>query len=131
MSESSGYPSNEIDRRVSPGGLVCPLVTPLVGESEESNEQALRFHTEWLIPQVDGLFLLRSSGEFPMLPQRVATQVLDVAVEQVAGRLPLLVGVEDTGTRRTLNNLMNVAHRSVDYVVVTAPFYQAYDTQDP
>lgn len=66
-----------------------------------------------------------------MLPQRVATQVLDVAVEQVAGRLPLLVGVEDTGTRRTLNNLMNVAHRSVDYVVVTAPFYQAYDTQDP
>ena len=67
--------------------------------------------------------MLGSSGELTMLSDETATRVAHVAVEQVAGRIPVYAGVGDTGLTRTLARAERLAAAGVDHVVVTPPFY--------
>lgn len=105
-----------------PGGIVCPLVTPLTADGR-LDEGVLRGLIDALVPTLDGLFVLGSSGELTLLPDDVALQVARVAVDQVAGRIPVYVGVGDTGLDRTLARADRLAAAGADYLVVAAPFY--------
>jgi dihydrodipicolinate synthase/N-acetylneuraminate lyase len=105
-----------------PGGIVCPLVTPLTADGR-LDETVLRGLIDALVPDLDGLFVLGSSGELTWLPDDVSLRVARVAVEQVAGRVPVYVGVGDTGLNRTLARADRIAEVGADYLVVAAPFY--------
>lgn len=105
-----------------PGGIVCPLVTPLTADGH-LDEAVLRGLIDALVPTLDGLFVLGSSGELTWLPDEMAIRVAHVAVEQVAGRIPVYVGIGDTGLNRTLARADRLADVGADYLVVAAPFY--------
>jgi 4-hydroxy-tetrahydrodipicolinate synthase len=105
-----------------PRGIVCPLVTPLL-PGGHLDEGVLRALVEALVPDLDGLFVLGSSGELTWLRDDVAMRAVEVAVDQVAGRIPVYVGVGDTGLDRTLARADRLGIDGVDYLVVTTPFY--------
>jgi dihydrodipicolinate synthase/N-acetylneuraminate lyase len=105
-----------------PGGIVCPLATPLLPDGT-LNEPVLRAHIDALVPDLDGLFVLGSSGEHPWLRDEVALHVAHVAVERVAGRIPVYLGVGDTSTARTVERVARFADVGADYLVVTTPLY--------
>ena len=105
-----------------PGGVVVPLVTPLLPDGRV-NERVLRDLVDALVPDLDGLFALGSSGEMTWLPDEVALQVAHVVVEEVAGRIPVYLGVGDTSTARTVERAARFADTGADYLVVTTPFY--------
>jgi dihydrodipicolinate synthase/N-acetylneuraminate lyase len=105
-----------------PGGIVCPLVTPMTTDGR-LDEGVLRGLIDALVPALDGLFVLGSSGELTWLPDETAVRVARVAVDQTAGRIPVYVGVGDTGLTRTLARADRLADAGADYLVVTAPFY--------
>ena len=105
-----------------PGGIVCPLVTPLTADGG-LDEAVLRALIDALVPTLDGLFVLGSSGELTWLPDEVAVRAARVAVEQVGGRIPVYVGVGDTGLTRTLTRAERLADVGADFLVVAAPFY--------
>lgn len=109
-------------RAARPGGIVCPLVTPLTADGH-LEERVFRALIDALVPDLDGLFVLGSSGELTWLPDDVAQRVALVAVDQVGGRIPVYVGVGDTGLSRTLARAERLAAAGADYVVVAAPFY--------
>jgi 4-hydroxy-tetrahydrodipicolinate synthase len=111
-----------------PGGIVCPLATPLTAEGR-LDEPVLRELIDALVPDLDGLFVLGSSGELTWLPDDVAERVARVAVEQVAGRIPVYVGVGDTGLRRTLDRSARLGAAGPDFLVVAAPFYYAVESE--
>jgi 4-hydroxy-tetrahydrodipicolinate synthase len=105
-----------------PGGVVCPLVTPMTADGR-LDEPVLRRLIDALVPDLDGLFVLGSSGELTWLPDAVSLRVAQVAVDQVAGRIPVYVGIGDTGLDRTLARADRLAEVGADYLVVAAPFY--------
>jgi 4-hydroxy-tetrahydrodipicolinate synthase len=105
-----------------PGGIVCPLVTPLMSDGR-LDEAVLRGLIDALVPDLDGLFVLGSSGELTWLPDDIALRVARVAVDQVAGRIPVYVGVGDTGLTRTLARVDRFAAVGADYLVVATPLY--------
>jgi 4-hydroxy-tetrahydrodipicolinate synthase len=105
-----------------PGGIVCPLVSPLTDDGR-LDEPVLRALIDALVPDLDGLFVLGSSGELTWLPDEVAQRVARVAVDQVGGRIPVYVGVGDTGLARTLARADRLAAAGADYLVVAAQFY--------
>jgi 4-hydroxy-tetrahydrodipicolinate synthase len=105
-----------------PQGIVCPLVTPLTADGR-LNEPVFRALIDALVPDLDGLFVLGSSGELIWLPDDVALRVARVAVDQVAGRIPVYVGAGDTGLSRTLARANRLADAGADYLVVAAPLY--------
>jgi 4-hydroxy-tetrahydrodipicolinate synthase len=108
------------DRR--PTGVVCPIVTPLTS-SGELDEDVFRQLIDALVPDLDGLFVLGSSGELTRLPDRVVGRTARVATEQVGGRIPVYLGIGDTGLDRTLERAERLADVGADYLVVSAPFY--------
>lgn len=105
-----------------PGGIVVPLATPLRPDGR-LNEPVLRDLVDALVPDLDGLFALGSSGELAWLPDDVALRVARLAVEQVAGRIPVYIGVSETSTARTLDRAARFADVGADYLVVTTPIY--------
>ncbi|MBO0792247.1 MAG: dihydrodipicolinate synthase family protein [Ktedonobacteraceae bacterium] len=105
------------------GGIVPPLCTPLT-ESFEVDTQSLRRLIEFqLAAGVHGLFVLGSSGETAFLTDKQRATVLDVAVHTVAGQVPVLAGVIDMTTARTLEHARDAQRAGVDGLIVTAPFY--------
>jgi 4-hydroxy-tetrahydrodipicolinate synthase len=110
-------------------GIICPLATPL--DSDEGLDvAALHRLLDHILPHLDGVFALGSSGEFAMLTERVAEQLVDEVVGHVAGSVPVFVGVGDTGTVRALANLKRMAHAGVDYIVACSSYYYPIIDQD-
>jgi 4-hydroxy-tetrahydrodipicolinate synthase len=105
-----------------PAGIVCPLVTPMTSDGR-LDETVLRALIDGLVPDLDGLFVLGSSGELTWLPDEMAIRAARVAVDQVAGRIPVYVGVGDTGLTRTLARADRLADVGADYLVMATPFY--------
>lgn len=105
-----------------PAGIICPLVTPLTSDGR-LEKTVLRGLIEALVPDLDGLFVLGSSGELTWLPDDIAVAVARIAVEQVGGRIPVYVGVGDTGLSRTLARADRLADTGADYLVAAAPLY--------
>jgi dihydrodipicolinate synthase/N-acetylneuraminate lyase len=106
----------------APGGIVCPIATPLTDE-EQLDVPALEALLDRITPHLDGVFALGSSGEFALLSARTAEALVDCVLERVAGRLPVYVGVGDTGTRRAIDNVRRLARPGVDYFVVCSSYY--------
>lgn len=106
----------------SPHGVICPIVTPL--DTEEGLDEAVlrRLVTE-LLPAVDGLMLLGTTGELPVLDPVVADRLVEVALEETAGaRTQIVLGVGGTGWAQTRRNLQRVSS-GIDAVAVSMPYY--------
>src|SRR5207253_3632980 len=92
-------------------------------------ESVLRDLIDALVPDVDGIFVLGSSGELTWLPDEMALDVARIALDQVGGRIPVYVGVGDTGLRRTLARADRLAAVGADYLVVAAPLYYHVESE--
>jgi dihydrodipicolinate synthase/N-acetylneuraminate lyase len=108
--------------------VICPIVT-LLDDREELDVPSFRRLIEHLLPFVDGLFVLGSSGEFATLRSRVKSQAVRELVGCVGGRVPVYAGIGDTGTARALDNLAEYVELGVDAVVACAPYYFAAPDQ--
>lgn len=107
-------------------GVVIPVCTPLVGDGTAVDDASLRRHLDRLVMAgVTGVFMLGTSGEFGFLTDEQRRQVLEVTVDEINGRLPVLVGISDTATARTVSQAEMLIHLGADAVVATAPFFAA------
>lgn len=112
-----------------PAGVVCPLATPLNAD-ETLDEAAFRALVDHLVPDLDGAFVLGSSGEFALLRDDVALRAIELTVEVVDGRIPVYAGIGDTGTERALTRMRRAIRAGVDYILLTSPFYYAVADED-
>lgn len=108
--------------RAVPGGLVCPVVTPVSPEGKLNGEVLAR-HLDSLVPHVEGVFMLGSSAEHPWLPAEVERDVVTVSGEQLRGRVPLYVGAGQADLEGTLRTFEQYADSAADFLVVTPPTY--------
>jgi len=108
-------------------GVICPTITP-VDESEHVDTVGLIKHLDRLIDHVDGIMALGTTGEFALLSTKDADRLVEVTVQHVAGRIPVIVGVGDTGTERVLRNVGRAERANADFVSACCPYY--YPTAD-
>ncbi|MBS7247720.1 MAG: dihydrodipicolinate synthase family protein [Candidatus Freyarchaeota archaeon] len=84
-------------------GVIPPIITPFNSEGG-LDEAFLRSHVNYLIKcGVHGVFCLSSVGEFAYLSDEEKLRVMEVVVEEVAGRVPVLVGVGHFSCRVSVN----------------------------
>jgi dihydrodipicolinate synthase/N-acetylneuraminate lyase len=60
---------------------------------------------------------------FASLPDKLQRRAVEIAVEEVRGRLPVLAGISDTGTARVVEKLERINGSGVDYHVVLPPYF--------
>ncbi len=104
-------------------GVIVPMITPLTAD-ERVDQPALRRHVDFMIRGgVDGIFILGSLGEGPMLRPSVRAELADATVEAAAGRVPVIAGALDTSTARVIEEIRNLSGRGLQGYVVTTPYY--------
>ena len=93
-------------------------------EDFEVDTASLRRLVAFLIEGgVDGLFILGSTSESVFLTNDQRATVMEVAVHEAAGRVPVVAGIIDTTTARCIEHARAAQRADVDGLVLTAPFY--------
>ena len=104
-------------------GVIPPVVTPMT-EDRAFDRPSFNRNIERLIDAgVNGLFFLGSSGEVAFSTDERRDEIVKAAIEQVAGRVPVLVGCIDTETERVIEHARRAQKLGADAIVATAPFY--------
>ncbi len=104
-------------------GIVPPMVTPLKSRDELDVAGVERLVEHILAGGVHGLFILGTSGEAPSLSYRLRRELVERVCRQVAGRLPVLVGVTDTSFVESVNLARFSAEAGAQAVVMATPYY--------
>ena len=104
-------------------GVICAMVTPF-GAKEELDETALRNHIDFQIDVgVHGLLLTGGSGEFLNLEDHERQRVVEIAVEHVHGRVPVIMGILSPDTRHVCALACRANRAGADAVMVLPPYY--------
>ncbi|RKX47313.1 MAG: dihydrodipicolinate synthase family protein [Verrucomicrobia bacterium] len=104
-------------------GIVPPLITPLK-DRDTLDVQGLEKLLEHVIAGgVHGLFILGTTGEGPSLGYRLRAEVIERVCRQVAGRIPVVVGVTDTAFVESVKLSQVAAEAGAAGVVLSTPYY--------
>jgi 4-hydroxy-tetrahydrodipicolinate synthase len=108
---------------ISLRGVVPPMITPLKDRDTLDVEGLERLIEHILAGGVHGLFILGTSGETACLGYRLRRELISRVCRQVAGRLPVLVGVTDTSIVESVSLARHAADSGADAVVAAPPYY--------
>ncbi len=104
-------------------GVIPPLVTPLEHQDAVDHEGLEHLIEHVLAGGVHGLFLLGTTGEAPSLGHAVRHDLIRRACKQVAGRVPVLVGITDSSPAESIRLANYAADHGAKALVLAAPFY--------
>jgi 4-hydroxy-tetrahydrodipicolinate synthase len=111
---------------ISPGefrGTFVALLTPFTAD-DQLDEERLRRHVDWLIAEgVHGLIPSGSAGEFLELTVQERERLIEVTIEQAAGRVPVVAGCSADGTAEAQRWVRHAERVGADGVMVAPPFY--------
>jgi dihydrodipicolinate synthase/N-acetylneuraminate lyase len=104
-------------------GIIPPLVTPLADSGALDRAGLERLVEHVLRGGVHGLFVLGTTGEGPSLAYAVRRELVLAVCEQVAGRVPVLVGITDTSWTAAREMAGFAADAGAAAVVLAPPPY--------
>lgn len=111
-------------------GILPALATPLLEDGSPDEASLRKLVRHQLENGVAGFFPCGSTGEGPMLTDEAWRTVIGIVVSEVAGQVPVLANVADTGTARTIQRARQAAELGADAVVTTLPFYYVHAGQE-
>ncbi|QDT58707.1 4-hydroxy-tetrahydrodipicolinate synthase [Stieleria bergensis] len=110
-------------------GILTPNITP-VDSAGRIDEDTLRRYIDWLIEKgVDGLYPNGSTGEFVRFTPQERRRIVQVVVEQAAGRVPILAGAAEANAQETIEACDHYGAMGVRAVAIVAPFYYRLSDQ--
>ncbi|MBF4501028.1 4-hydroxy-tetrahydrodipicolinate synthase [Savagea sp. SN6] len=104
-------------------GVFPVLVTPMF-EDESINWEGFKKNIEHFINQgVDGIAINGSTGEFVSLTKEERFKAVEIAVETVAGRLPLIVGTAAETTKDAIEFTKQAEDAGADASLLINSYY--------
>ncbi len=108
-------------------GVIPAVITPFDSEGE-INETALRGHLEFLVKSVvHGLFIGGSYGSGPLLSAQQRMRLVEICVEQVEHRIPVVAHIGAPDTRTTVLLAKHAEKAGVGAVACVEPYYYIHD----
>jgi dihydrodipicolinate synthase/N-acetylneuraminate lyase len=104
-------------------GIIPPLVTPLDERRQVDLGGLDRLVERLVTAPVHGLFVLGTTGEGPSLTQPAQQTVVSAVCDQVAGRLPVLVGITNPVVAHSLEIAEAAYSAGASAVVFAPPYY--------
>src|SRR5450432_3742470 len=105
-------------------GCGTALVTPF-RQDGSIDETALRNLVAWQVESgIDFLIPCGTTGETPTLTHDEWLRVIDVTIEVVAGRVPIVAGATSNSTQEAVAKAKEVASRpGVNFILTASPYY--------
>lgn len=104
-------------------GIIPPLVTPLLGRDELDVAGLEKLIEHVLNGGVHGLFVLGTTGEAPGLSYRLRRELIERTCQQVAGRVPIVIGITDTSFVESVSLAQFSADAGATATVLAPPYY--------
>ena len=111
-------------------GIIPPVVTPMK-EDGTVNEQELKNQIRRQIQAgVHGIFTSGTNGEGYILTREEKEQVLELAVEEAGGRVPVYAGTGCISTRETIQQSRRARDIGADVLSVITPFFASASQEE-
>ena len=105
-------------------GIIVPIVTPMDPKDESVNLGELRNQIERQIAGgVHGLFTFGTNGEGYILSMKEKEAVLEAAIDQVRGRVPVYAGTGCISTRDTIYMSKRAEEMGADVLSIITPSF--------
>jgi len=103
-------------------GSIVALVTPF--KNDGIDEAAYKKLIEWQIKEgTNGIVPCGTTGESPTLSEKEHEQVIELCVQTVAGRIPVIAGAGSNSTAEAVHMTRHAAKVGADAVLVVTPYY--------
>ncbi|PSJ37399.1 4-hydroxy-tetrahydrodipicolinate synthase [Allosphingosinicella deserti] len=103
-------------------GSIPALVTPF--RDEAFAEDCYRDFVEWQIAEGShGLVPVGTTGESATLIAEDHYRVIEVCVDQVKGRVPVIAGCGSNSTQSAIQNMQAAQERGADAALIVLPYY--------
>ncbi len=105
-------------------GVYAVLCTPFT-QDDKIDETALRKHVRFLVDEgkIHGIIPNGSTGEFTALSEAERKAIADIVIDEVAGKVPVVVGTASVSTKETVMYTKYAANSGADGVMIVPPYY--------
>jgi len=104
-------------------GVIPPVCTPFTADYAIDEKSLRRLINYLLDGGVTGLFVLGSTSEVAYLSDKRRADVIRIAIDETAGRVPVVAGAIDMTTLRVNEHVRAAMSAGIDGIVSTGPFY--------
>ncbi len=112
-----------------PDGSIVALITPF-HEDGSVNFEKLRELVDWHIDQrTDGILVLGTTGESSTMTHQEDDDVVACVIEQVAGRVPVIVGAGSNDSHTQLEKSVKYEKMGADALLLISPYYNKANRQ--
>lgn len=104
-------------------GSLVALVTPMT-ESGDVDHVAFGRLLDWHAREgTDGIVIAGTTGESPTVTAAEAAELLQIAVQRIGGRMPVIAGTGGNSTAESIERTRAACELGVDGVLVVTPYY--------
>ena len=102
-----------------------------INKDESINKEGIRKTVNYLISaKVDGLYITGSTGETFLMSQEEKKQAIEIIVEEVNGRVPVIAHIGSIGTKITTELGQYAEKIGVDALSALPPFYYGFSNDE-
>ncbi|MFW6126146.1 MAG: dihydrodipicolinate synthase family protein [Chloroflexota bacterium] len=106
-------------------GIIPPIMTAFTKEGDVY-EKGTREIIDFLVPHVQGLYPCGSYGSGPMMSIEERKKVAEIMLDQVAGRVPVIVHVGTADTKNAVDLAKHAESIGASAVGAVTPYYNDY-----
>jgi 4-hydroxy-tetrahydrodipicolinate synthase len=110
-------------------GIVPPIGTPLTPD-ERVDEKGMRRLVDHLLKHgVHAIFANGGMGAFALLSDQEQARAVEIVIDEVNGRVPVMAGAADTSTKRVIEKARRMVSLGADYISILPPYYFSHTTE--
>jgi dihydrodipicolinate synthase/N-acetylneuraminate lyase len=111
-------------------GLIPAMATPLAAPDRLDISGTERLTAHILAADVQGLFILGTTGEGPSLSYRTRRELIDVVCRSAGTKVPVLVAITDTSREESMELAKFAAGHGASGLVLAPPYYYPLTQED-
>lgn len=104
-------------------GAFTALITPMNADESvdfEGFRKLVRFQLE---SGISGILPLGTTGETPTLDEAEEDKLIDIAIAEAKGKVPVIVGAGSNSTKDAVKYVKRAKAKGADYALVVTPYY--------
>lgn len=110
---------------------VIPAMLTFFDENEEIDEMCTRRMVDFMIDNgAEGLYLTGSTGLCFMMTLGERKKVVEIVIDQVKSRVPVVVHVGDIGTKKSIELAKHAYEQGADAISSVPPFYWNFSSEN-
>jgi dihydrodipicolinate synthase/N-acetylneuraminate lyase len=107
-------------------GIIPPIMTAFTKEGAVY-ENGTRAIVDFIVPHVQGLYPCGTYGSGPMMSPEERKHVAQIIIDQVKGRVPVIVHVGTADTPTTIELARHAQRNGAEAVGAIVPYYNKFD----